>query len=351
MAKIVGGFASSHSPLMSLTGELWGVHAQNDKKNGELVMPPEGKRVTYDELLAAADPAITDLVNVETFTDRVENIQKGIKDLQSRFVEVNPDVVVLFGNDQGEFFFDDNYPPINVYWGDTIKMIPRTIGPEMNEAGRMAALAYGTEERDYPVASDLGLHNIESLGEQDFDVAQSRYLKEEYGGDIGPATWYLDHKRTVTPRRFGLPHAFAFPICQWFGDKTPPIVPITINTCYPPNWISPRRAYALGLAVRKAVQDWDSDLTVAVASSGGLSHFVVDEEIDRLALKGLEKGSEEILTTLPRIRLQSATTEILNWVANAGAMGGAKMETITYEAGYRTPAGTGCGCACGSWLE
>ena len=92
-------------------------------------------------------------------------------------------------------------------------------------------------------------------------------------------------------------------------------------------------------------------MTVAVASSGGLSHFVVDEEIDRLALKGLEKGSEEILTTLPRIRLQSATTEILNWVANAGAMGGAKMETITYEAGYRTPAGTGCGCACGSWLE
>ena len=40
----------------------------------------------------------------------------------------------------------------------------------------------------------------------------------------------------VVITQYGLPHAFAFPICQWFGDKTPPIVPITINTCYPPNW-------------------------------------------------------------------------------------------------------------------
>ena len=35
-------------------------------------------------------------------------------------------MVVMFGDDQGEFFFDDNYPSINLYWGDTIKMIPRT---------------------------------------------------------------------------------------------------------------------------------------------------------------------------------------------------------------------------------
>jgi hypothetical protein len=27
------------------------------------------------------------------------------------------------------------------------------------------------------------------------------------------------------------------------------------------------------------------------------------------------------------------------------------METITYEAGYRTVAGTGCGCAVGHWHD
>ena len=105
----------------------------------------------------------------------------------------------------------------------------------------------------------------------------------------------------------------------------------------------------LGRAVRKAVDAWDTDQTVAFATSGGLSHFVVDEELDRMALKGLETADGEILRTLPRHRLQSATTETLNWVAIAGAMGGTPMETIAYEPGYRTPAGTGCGCAVGHW--
>ena len=75
---------------------------------------------------------------------------------------------------------------------------------------------------------------------------------------------------------------------------------------------------------------------------------MVDEEFDRLALKGLETADPEILRTLPRHRLQSATTETLNWVCTAGAMG-SPMETIAYEPGYRTPAGTGCGCAVGHW--
>ena len=67
-----------------------------------------------------------------------------------------------------------------------------------------------------------------------------------------------------------------------------------------------------------------------------------------MALKGLENADPEILRTLPRHRLQSATTETLNWVCTAGAMG-VPMETIAYEPGYRTNAGTGCGCAVGHW--
>ena len=116
------------------------------------------------------------------------------------------------------------------------------------------------------------------------------------------------------------------------------MLPITINTCYPPNWISPRRAFALGRAVREAIEAWDSDLRVAIVTSGGLSHFTVDEEIDRQALKGLTTADGQILSTLPRYKLQSATTEILNWVAAAGAMGETKMELITYQPGYRSPA-------------
>jgi len=349
MAKIVAGFASSHSPLMSLTGPLWGVHAENDKRNQELVRPPNGQRVTYEELEAIADPQIKKVVNVETWEKRAANIQKGLDELKTRFEQVNPDVVVMIGDDQSEFFFDDNYPTINLYWGETMKMLPREIRPDMNEANKMSAAAYGTTERDYPVDSTLGLHVIESLMEQEFDIAISRYLKPEYGGTIGPATWYLDKPRSTKMRKFGMPHAFAFPIARWFGEKSPPILPITINTCYPPNWIGPKRAYALGRAIRNAVENWDTDKRVAVATSGGLSHFVVDEELDRIALKGLTEANGEILSSLPRVRLQSATTETLNWVCTAGAMGDTKMEALAYEPGYRTPAGTGCGCAVGFW--
>lgn len=352
MAQIVAGFGSSHSPLMSLTAELWLDHAQNaDPRNRELVKPPDGRHLTYEQLLAEADPQIAKIANVDVFRGRVENIQRGLNSLGRCFEQVNPDVVVMIGDDQNELFYDDNMPTISVYWGETIKMVPRRPPATAAESSKVSARAYGTEERDYPVQADLGLHIIESLMDRDFDVAQSRYLNEEYGGTIGPSTWYLDYQRTTKKRPQGMGHAFAFPINRWFAGKTVPIVPISINTCYPPNWISPKRAYALGRAVREAIQSWDSDARVAVATSGGLSHFVVDEELDRHALDGLGKADGELLSSLPRVRLQSAATEILNWVAIAGAMGETPMETVTYEPGYRTPAGTGCGCACGTWIS
>lgn len=72
MAKIVGGFSSSHTPLMSLPGRLWPEYASRDPNIRDLVLPPECKRVTFEQLLAAADPAIAKKVNVETFDRMAE---------------------------------------------------------------------------------------------------------------------------------------------------------------------------------------------------------------------------------------------------------------------------------------
>jgi len=341
MAKVVGGFASSHSPLMSASAEGWAQAGERDRRNRELTKMPEGRRVTFDELLELADPAIASQINMETFARKEASIQRGLDDLEKRFAETNPDVVVMFGGDQSEWFFDDNYPTFNVYWGGPLHILPR--------GAEGAHRSYLTEETDIPVASDLGLHIIESLMDRDFDVAHSQYTRDTYGGKIGPATWYLDMERSTDQRPFGIPHAYGFPIGRWFAGKKPMIVPISLNTCYPPNWISSRRAYALGRAVREAVESWDSDLRVAFATSGGLSHFVVDEELDRLALKGMTEANGELLASLPRHRLQSATTEINSWVANSGAMHDVQMQVLTYEPGYRSLAGTGCSCAVGHW--
>ncbi|GAC1320469.1 MAG: hypothetical protein NVSMB2_16410 [Chloroflexota bacterium] len=352
MARIVAGFASSHTPLMSLPGRDWAKRADDDRRNRELIRPRDGAHVTYDVLLESADPRISEQIDDEIFRDKYATIQDNLDSLQACFAEVNPDVVVMFGDDQDELMFDDNYPMISVYWGDTLIHYPRLphLRPDASEAIRISASVYGTETIEYPVEKNLGLHVIEQLVERDFDVAHSRYLKPEYGGSIGPATWYLDHERTTKPRRQGMAHAFAFPVCRWFDGKRPPMVPITINTCYPPNWISPRRAYALGRAVREAIESWDSSARVAIVTSGGLSHFTVDEEIDQMAITGLTEANGEILSNLPRYKLQSATTEILNWVAAAGAMGDTPMQLMTYQPSYRSPAGTGCGVAVGRWL-
>src|SRR5438067_2405453 len=109
MAEIVGGFSSSHGPLMSLPGELWQDYAQRaDPRNRELVKPPNGQHLSYEALLAEADPSIAKLINVETFNRRVENIRRGLDTLCESFAQVNPDVVVMFGDDQNELFYFDN---------------------------------------------------------------------------------------------------------------------------------------------------------------------------------------------------------------------------------------------------
>ena len=350
MAEIVGGFASSHTLLVSAPGNEWAANGARDHGRF-LVRPSDGQRVPYDELLATADPAIAEEVNLETFDRKHAAITSAVDELQRRFVECDPDVVVAIGDDQEELLFDDNYPMISLYWGETLTHYPRMLNPALTEEERNSAgvQVYGTEIIDYPIETSLGRHLVEELCANDFDIAQSRYLKTEYGGTVGPGGWYLDAQRSTAPRRHGMAHAFSFPVHRWFGGKRPPMVPITINTCYPPNWISPRRAWALGEAVHAAIKSWDSDLRVAIVTTGGLSHFTVDKELDLLALEGLQKGDREILTTLPRHRLQSATTEILNWTTAAAAVGGTPMTLLEYQPAYRTEAGTGCGLAAGYW--
>ena len=55
------------------------------------------------------------------------------------------------------------------------------------------------------------------------------------------------------------------------GEAPVTIVPININTVQFP-LPSAKRVYALGKAVGEAIAAWDSDKTVAVLASGGLSH-------------------------------------------------------------------------------
>ena len=350
MAKIVLGIGTSHTPMISMPPEFWPIHGElNDKRMRELVSPKQGKVVTYDELLAEADPEIAKGMSPEKNQKQYDQLQRGVAELSKTLREVNPDVLIIVSDDQDENFFEDNMPAFNIYWGDSIKLLPRKAAESAPPAAKASTWGYGDVEMDIPVDAELGKHLVEQLIEADFDVAHSRYLKEEeYGGTIGPAG-YVWWKRETAPKKHGVGHGFSFVVKRLMDNNPIPIVPINQNTCYPPNSPTPKRCFSFGRALRDAVEAWDSDKRVAVLASGGLSHFVLDEGIDRLALKGMEEKNPEILCSLPRERLQSAASEIKNWVTVSAAADHLDFELVDYVPVARTAAGTGGGWGFTRW--
>jgi hypothetical protein len=97
------------------------------------------------------------------------------------------------------------------------------------------------------------------------------------------------------------------------------------------------------------VESWPQDARVAVIASGGLSHFVVDEELDRRVLDALVARDPGPLRAIPRKNLRSGTSEILNWITAAGALENLRASVVDYVPGYRSPAGTGAGMAFAYW--
>ncbi|TKC90072.1 hypothetical protein FAZ69_07895 [Trinickia terrae] len=69
-----------------------------------------------------------------------------------------------------------------------------------------------------------------------------------------------------------------------------------------------------------AVKSFPEDVRVAVVASGGLSHFIVDEELDLRVLHTLQTHDHAALRAIPRGALNSGSSEILNWVTTAGAV-------------------------------
>ena len=343
MAKVVLGIGTSHSPMLSTPPEFWHVRGEGDKRREDLVDPETGETVNYDELLRRRNGNVCE-VDREKFKEQWADCQRGIAELSKTLREVDPDAVIIVSDDQDEVLFDDNMPTFSVYWGDSARLIPRMPAADAMEDIKASAWGYGDEEMDVPVDSALGQHLIEFLIENEFDVSHSRYMRPdyEYGGQIGPAG-YVKKTRVTKPRRHGLGHGFSFVVRRLMDNKPFPLVPINQNTCYPPNTPTPRRCYKFGQAIRAAVEAWDSNKRVAVLASGGLSHFVCDETVDRMAIKGMMEKNGETLSSLPRERLQSAASEIKNWITVSGASEHLSPEVVEYVPVYRSPAGTGGG--------
>ena len=356
MAEIVLGIGTSHSPMLGQSAEQWPEQAKYDLRNQELAFAPSGNVLTYEQALAVADPIHATLATQERFNVQHAATQAAIGRMIEAFANAKPDVVVAISDDQDELFFEDNMPTFSVYWGDSIPIIPRAARPGSNPKAAFYSWGYG-EELVLPTHGALGRHIIEHMIANDFDVSHFNYIKDNYGGQVTRRYPREDGGeqavRTTEPRPMGLPHGHAFVVRRIQENRPVPMVPIFQNTCYPPNQPTPSRCFAFGQAIRDAIESWDSVERVAVVASGGLSHFTLDEETDRMLLDGLEKDDAETLSSIPRHRLHSAASEMLNWVTLGGVMheNDLNYELIDYVPVTRTPAGTGGGWGFAQWTQ
>jgi hypothetical protein len=104
-----------------------------------------------------------------------------------------------------------------------------------------------------------------------------------------------------------------------------------------------------GTAVRAAISSFPGNTRVAVIASGGLSHFLVNEDLDRSVLDAMSAGELSGLAGLSENALKSGNSEIKNWAATASIMAPLKMRLVDYIPAYRSEAGSGCGLAFGVW--
>ncbi|MFG2024856.1 MULTISPECIES: hypothetical protein [Streptomyces] len=326
MANIVAVAGTSHSPMLGMEPEkMWRLRAEHDKANTELY-DTDGVIRPYAELAErAGDRYFPELVP-EVWDRKFAQAEADIRRLSEDLVSLALDAIIIVGDDQDELFSHRNLPSIALYHGaemTTHHPIDMGLGPQIIEVQRNL----GMDGATYPCDAVLGRHLIESLVDQGFDVSSS----------------------DSTPEETGFGHAFAWVTGKLLKGHPVPAVPVLLNTYFKPNQPTPARCFDLGVALRQAVESAPGHARVGVVASGGLSHFVVDAELDNTLLTAMTDHDRATLRGLPVRRLDSGTSEIRNWITAAGAGSHLSAKWVDYLPAYRSPAGTGIGLAFGLW--
>ena len=326
MANIVLGIGSSHTPMLNAKLEDWSRFIELDRLRQH--QDCEGRPMGYAELLAQVGERIAPQLVPAVLAERHAAALQQVAQLGEVLRNAKLDALVIVGDDQKELYHSANMPAMLVYHGATIRNVPlqHRAGPAW---ARDASARYYEPEtpRDYPVDTALAQHLIERLVDAEFDIAVADELSEGQGEG----------------------HAFGFVHHRLLHGADLPVVPIFLNTYYPPNQPSPRRCHRLGQAIREAVRSFPGEQRVGVVASGGLSHFTVNETLDAEVIRALREKDAEALCRLPRHMLEAGNSEIRNWICMAGAVDHLDLKSMAYIPGYRTPAGTGTGLCFAVW--
>jgi len=315
MARIVAGLGATHGPLIDTPPEAWdnlGLQDMNDP------------RMDFQAVLARAKPGMEAELTMEKKTERYAATQAAIRKLEEVLTRAKADTIVNISNLHGDIP-DYEQQIFGVYTGAFLpKPVEAQHGPDFFRSERDES---SRPSGAYPGDPELANYLFERLNNRGFDVHAC--VEKTAGGGIG---WN---------------YTFVYP--NFAKEGTLPMVPFMLSRILP-NQATPKRCYELGQALREEIEAWDPDRRVAVIASGGLSHQVVDEELDRIVVDALVEKDVDVLCSLPRDRLNASpgTPEILNWVTVEALMD-APMTLASYQPCYRSLAGTGSGVTFGYW--
>jgi len=218
-----------------------------------------------------------------------------------------PDVVIIIYNDHASYFGMDIMPTFAIGIADSFNICDEGYGP-----------------RPVPVVeghSGLATHLAASLITDDFDMTVLNLLE-------------VDHGLTV-------------PLSLMFGepDKWPvKVIPIPVNVVMYPQ-PSGERCLSIGKAIRKAVQDYDEDLSVQVWGTGGMSHQIQGARAGLINAPWDSKFMDDLINEPETLQFKphleymveagSEGVELIMWLIMRGALG---PEVETVHRFYHVPA-------------
>jgi len=325
MAEILGLGITHYPPLCSSDAQMSGILRRSledpsipseakDPRNWPAAMRAEWS----DDLGAGAAAAHRDELVV------------GLRRVRSRLDEFNPDVVIIWGDDQYENFQEDLVPPFAICAYGDIDLRPwahaassSAMKGKTNVWGEDASMCMRLRGRP-----DIARQLTASLIERDFDVAYA--YKPLHHASVAHAFMnsilYLDYQRE------GYTHpTVCFPLncygrrvvsCRGFTTR------MDAQVDFDPPSPSPKRFMNLGAATAQALRD--SPYRVALLASSSWSHAFLadstwrlrpDTSRDRsLYAAMLDRDYERWRTTSLKQVEDAGQQEVLNWWALLGAM-------------------------------
>lgn len=330
MARITLGIGTSHSPILVLPSDKWQQRAQDDLRSRALYTL-DGRKLSYDELIAERGTSYAPHCDARDFPRLAREAEAALDRIEASLHAARPDVVLVIGDDQDELFGFDNLPAVSVYRGEEIVMKEMDLPhPRLTWSDKDFWAGYAMDlPRRFSGAPKLADDLIRGLIARGIDVATSNSVPD--------------------PQRRAFGHAYGFVYQRLMKNLQVPMLPVLLNTYFPPNNPTSARCHHIGACIAAALAESPVDANVAIVASGGLSHFLCESAFDRKVIDAIKSRDVKTLTSIPQESLCSGTSEVRNWIAMAGALGDLNCVYDHYIPVYRTPAGTGIGLGFAVW--